>query len=268
MRSNTFWPIMLILAGVLLLLSNLGLLPGNAWDWIWPVFLILLGVNILFRWRGVASFPALLDSQPLEGAGSARLTLRHGAGRLSVGAGDDPDLLYSGVFGGGVDKQITHSGDRLEATLRPRPHDWMAWRGAWPWNWGLRSGLVWEISLNPAIPLALALESGASENELDFSGLRLTEITLKTGASATRLTLPARAGVTRARIESGVASVDVRVPEGVTARIHGVMGLGALAVDQSRFPKRDGGYESPDFISAPNRVELEVQGGVGSVSVK
>ncbi|MBI4770579.1 MAG: hypothetical protein HY784_09285 [Chloroflexi bacterium] len=177
-------------------------------------------------------------------------------------------MLYSGVFGGGLDKQVTRSGDRLEATLRPRSDDWAAWRGAWPWNWGLRSGFAWDVALNPAIPLAVTLETGASENELDLSGLRLTEITLKTGASATRLTLPASAGHTHARIESGAASVDVRVPEGVAARIHGVMGLGVLAVDQARFPKRDGGYESPDFIGAANRVELEVQGGVGSVSVK
>ncbi|MBI4770580.1 MAG: hypothetical protein HY784_09290 [Chloroflexi bacterium] len=80
MRSNTFWPIILILAGVLFLLSNLNLLPGNAWDWVWPAFLILLGVNILFRRRGVGSFPALPDSQPLEGAASAR----RGGSRLAV----------------------------------------------------------------------------------------------------------------------------------------------------------------------------------------
>jgi hypothetical protein len=78
----------------------------------------------------------------------------------------------------------------------------------------------------------------------------------------------ASAGFTHARVESGAASVKVRVPPGVAARISGQMGLGALDVDQHRFPPRGGGYESDDFSAAANRVELEVEGGVGSVDVR
>jgi hypothetical protein len=78
----------------------------------------------------------------------------------------------------------------------------------------------------------------------------------------------ASAGFTHARVESGAASVKVRVPPGVAARISGQMGLGALDVDQHRFPPRGGGYESDDFSTAANRVELEVEGGVGSVDVR
>jgi hypothetical protein len=79
--------------------------------------------------------------------------------------------------------------------------------------------------------------------------------------------LPARAGWTRARIQSGAASVHVTVPAGVAARIRGAIGVGALDVDPGRFPRRDGGHESPDFETATNRVELDVEGGVGSVTV-
>jgi hypothetical protein len=46
------------------------------------------------------------------------------------------------------------------------------------------------------------------------------------------------------------------------------MGLGALNVDQSRFPKRDGFYESADYAAAANRVEMRVDGGVGAVNVR
>ncbi len=80
--------------------------------------------------------------------------------------------------------------------------------------------------------------------------------------------MPAQAGLTRARIESGAASVKVRIPDGVAARIYGQMGLGTLDVDSHRFPSRAGVYESSDFATAANRVEIAVEGGVGSVEVR
>ncbi|MBI3360239.1 MAG: hypothetical protein HY023_03930 [Chloroflexi bacterium] len=96
----------------------------------------------------------------------------------------------------------------------------------------------------------------------------MTDLALKTGASATDITLPAQAGFTRVRIAAGAAAVRVKVPDGVAARIRGRMGLGALNVDQSRFSRRDGTYESSGFESATNRAELEIDGGVGEVSVR
>ena len=39
----------LVIAGVLLLLNNLGILKGNSWDYIWPSAVILLGISILLK---------------------------------------------------------------------------------------------------------------------------------------------------------------------------------------------------------------------------
>ncbi len=49
MRRSIFWPLLLIIAGVLLLLANFGLIRANAWDLIqngWPVLLIAAGLDI------------------------------------------------------------------------------------------------------------------------------------------------------------------------------------------------------------------------------
>jgi hypothetical protein len=266
-----FWAIFLILIGVLFLLGNLGIIQGDVWRFVWPLFLIVLGLVFLLgatgrggRWRSV---PAVSDSLPLDGAASSQITFRHGAGRLFVNAGSDPNLLFSGTFGGGVDKQARRTGDRLDVTLRTDVRDWTQWMGPWNW-WGGAGTLDWNVALNPNIPLALAFETGASQTTLDLSTLRVSELSIKTGASATEIMMPANAGSTRARIESGAASVKVRIPNGVAARISGQMGLGALDVDRSRFPLRGGVYESNEFITAANRVELEVEGGVGSVDVR
>ena len=56
MRRSIFWPFLLLVAGVLLLLSNFGLVEASAWDLIrngWPVLLIAAGLDIVLGayWR-------------------------------------------------------------------------------------------------------------------------------------------------------------------------------------------------------------------------
>jgi hypothetical protein len=224
------------------------------------LLLIYLGASLLLSRR--AGMAPVDESVSLDGASSAAISLRHGTGELIVGAGADAGLLYAGSFSGGVEKRLAREGDRLEVTLTSPDQDWTQWIGPW----GRRSQ-DWDLRLSRDVPISLAVETGASSNRLDLSELRVTDLRLQTGASASRLILPARAGPMRARLDAGAASVDVVVPTGVAARISGAMGVGALDVDERRFPRRGSGYESPDFEMAENRVELDVQGGVGRVSV-
>jgi hypothetical protein len=57
-RSRFFWPLVIIIAGVLLLLQNTGLLPPGLWPLLirlWPVALILVGLDLLIGWRSPAA---------------------------------------------------------------------------------------------------------------------------------------------------------------------------------------------------------------------
>ena len=45
------------------------------------------------------------------------------------------------------------------------------------------------------------------------------------------------------------------------------MALGSAQIDQARFPASGNGYESPDYATATNRVDIDVNGGVGSFRV-
>ena len=105
-RGSLFWGVIIVLAGVLLLLNQLGLLPINAWAFFWPIVLILLGVWFLLG--PVMSRRELKDenlSVPLGGASEADLHIRHGAGRLEVSALPLSGDLLSGTFTGGVYEQ-------------------------------------------------------------------------------------------------------------------------------------------------------------------
>ena len=48
-RREYFWPAVLVLIGVYLLLNNLGLLDRLRLDIVWPVLLILLGAWLIIR---------------------------------------------------------------------------------------------------------------------------------------------------------------------------------------------------------------------------
>jgi hypothetical protein len=69
------------------------------------------------------------------------------------------------------------------------------------------------------------------------------------------------------KAEAGAASLTFIVPNGVAARIHGTVALGSMRVDEDRFPRFGNDYQSTDYGSAINRVDLDVNGGVGSVRV-
>ena len=126
----------------------------------------------------------------------------------------------------------------------------------------------WTVGLTGEKPLDLRLDTGASRASIDLSELRVRQLELQSGAAETRLRLPRAGGVTLVRTETGVASLYIEIPHGVAARIRSSMALGRVDVDQARFQRVADGWQSPDIATAPNRVELEVRGGVGSVTIR
>jgi hypothetical protein len=265
MRKGTiFWGAIIILLGVLLLINNFTEIDIG--KFFWPSLLILLGLWVLW---GVFTAPRTFETEeatiPLEGAAKARIRMRHGAGRLRVSGGARTDELLSGSFGGGLEQQVKLVGDTLDVEMKVRVS---AAHFAFPWMWGPRSTLDWTVSLNEEIPLSLDLEGGASDTRLDLSDLRVTDLRLQTGASSSEITLPASAGYTKATISSGAASVRVRVPDGVAARVKTSGGMADIRVDKSRFPRTGDVYQSEDYETAENKVDIDIDTDVGSVSVR
>ena len=127
--------------------------------------------------------------------------------------------------------------------------------------------MLWEFGLTDEIPLDLVFEVGAVDAHLDMTALNVKNIVMKTGASSTNLKLPAAAGLTYLKIEAGAASIDITVPEGVAARVEAEHGLASVDVDQTRFPKTGGVYQSVDYEKAPNKVDIRIETGVSSIDI-
>jgi hypothetical protein len=263
-RDSIFWGAILILLGGLMFLNAADIrLPGgiSPMQLFWPSVLILLGAWVLFGYflRGNVEKEQL--SIDLQDASQASVKLSHGAGRLVLGAGAPTGQLLSGSFAGGVKQNTRRSGDRLDTHLEARPFIFPPFFGGW-------QGLEWNIRLNRDVPLALRLETGASQSELDLRDLKVSDLKVSTGASKTDLTLPASAGMTNVSVELGAASLDMVVPQGVAARIRAEHGAAAIEIDTARFPYSNGIYESADFSSAQNKADIMIQAGAGRVAVR
>ena len=262
----------LILLGAIVLLNvllhALGINFRVGWIF-WPVVLIGIGVWLVTGFsRGGSSsrVPREQASVPLEGSSEASITVHHGAGRLTIGSGAGSDQLLTGSFGGGLDAVRGKEGNRLRIDMRMRERDFSRYFfGSWRNGWAGR--LDWDFMLNPSIPLDLRLETGASETLLSLTDLKVRELGIKTGASSTTVELPRSAGLTRLHVESGAAAMKIRVPQGVAATILVKSALAGIHVDTIRFPSAAGGYRSPDYQGAENKVEILVETGVGSIDI-
>jgi hypothetical protein len=249
-NGNLFWGAVLILLGVLMIFGSM--------EYFWPIALIVLGAWIIWGAYLRGSGKTESVSVDLQGAREVSLKLNHGAGRLQVGAGASMGKALEGECTEGVKVNSRLAGDRLEIRVGTDvvfiPFI------------GTTRGFEWNLRLSKDVPFALDLETGANQSFLDLRDVRVASLRLQTGASSTDLTLPAT-GQVHAQAQIGAAELKIHVPEGVAMRIRSQSGLAEISVDKGRFPYVNGIYESPDFGTSSNRVDLMIEAGVGKVSV-
>jgi hypothetical protein len=261
MRTRSwFWPFILIAGGGLLLLNTLGILNINFWGIIGPLILIAIGISILIsHYAAPRAAEAQTFAIPLEGAEKAHIRVAYGAGRLRIAGSDSSSDLISGQYDWDIKTKTRREDGILKVKLEGSGI-------LFPWEW---SGTPRQCSLNlnKSTPLSLKLETGASEARIDLSELRVTDLHLETGMSRTEVILPAKAGYTNVRTEAGMAAVLLRVPEGVAARIRKEGGLSDIKINSTRFPRSGEFYESPDYSTAANKIDIKVEVGLGSVEI-
>lgn len=232
-------------------------------------------------------------SEPLDGAKSAKFDINTGTGNLTI------DRLTGG-------EGLLASGS-LEYLEKQDPPAWMVdLRDGQPiltlkgsggrqpgfrLPWAACNGETnWQIHLNPAVSSDITAHSGGGNVKLDLAGLPITRVSADSGGGNMEVVLPdqaanlsvmAKTGGGNVTVEigngttasntviatSGAGNVVISVPSGIAARIHASTGLGKVIVDP-RFSKIDGNtYQSPDFESSIDKVEITAKSGAGNVSV-
>jgi hypothetical protein len=294
-------PLLLITIGALFLLGNFGYLNWGFWQTIWrfwPVILVLIGVELLVsRSRpllgavlaiGVIAAVIAVNVfmsggfvQPVVGATveseriveelgnltSARVDLNAGAAEITLGnlPASSSNLIEAdvsmGLTGGQVIKRYTGLNGIGDMSLRGEGPPRTFWG-----NWARNSHDIWDVKLTPDLPLTLRVTTGASSSNIDLTQLNVKDLRLDVGAGSMDVKMP-NTGSTKATVKAGAASITVQIPQGMAARIHSQSGLSSISIDEERFPKRGQYYTSNDWDSATNRLDMEIDAGVASVTV-
>jgi hypothetical protein len=305
-RGSIVWPVLLIAVGSIFLLQNLGILPWDAWRQIWrlwPLVLVLVGVELLFggRVRGTSLLVLVLAllgggvvllstipvariaaspwesrsfEQPLQGVTQADVRVEFGAGRLEVGAlPAGGTKLSTASYEGPAEllpREPRSSASNGRADVRYTLGDRGDGFNLLPFLRGERRAPSLIVSLAPEVPQSLRITTGAAESRVDLSKLRVSQLDLETGASSTWLRLPEAAGTTTAQIEAGAANVEIELPEGVAAQLRYEGGLSALHVENPRLVREGGNgrYRTGDYDTNPNKVDLRIETGASTVTVR
>ena len=261
--KSTHAGIVLVIIGGALLLSALGL-DINIFLLLIAIALVYFGMRMLF----LSSYQRDMENAksfviPLEGAARAKIELQHALGKVEVVGGSTDGMIIDGHCTGDVAPSAKLQGDLLTATISV-PHK-LAPMLIFPWNW---KPYHWRLGINPNIPVEMHIESGLSDSQIDLSILQVTKLRVETGLGSTNITMPSNAGFTDAKIKTGLGSADIGIPNGVAARIRIDGGLGDSDINTHRFPKNGKYYQSPDYETAANKIDLKIEYGLGSVSVK
>jgi hypothetical protein len=254
-KGNTLWGLFLLIVGLAFLGDSLGYI-NVSFGLIWPLALILLGVFILFG-RQLGAEERQQVTVQLEGATEGLIRIEHGAGRLEITGPAKGGEMLSGEFSH-MDLSSKRDGEKLKLHLHTEAN----------FGWLVGGNQEWKFGLSPEIPLSIDIDGGASDNVLDLRKLNVKRLDIDTGASSTKVHLPENAGQTVVDIDSGASSLDMIVPTGVAADIRVDSGLSSISVDETRFPRSGNRYTSRDYASATNRVDISIDTGVSSVTIK
>lgn len=289
----TLFAVILVFLGLAFLIYNFKLTPSGFWGvlWrFWPVLLILIGLNTLIgsgrSWLmglitafimiavlGLSLYISLTKatekptitsiSQGLESFSRARVDLDFGAGDLKLdGAAGTGNLMEATAehigSSSGINKEFTQVGStgQLKLTVTTEARRLVGEKRD-----------KWQLHLSRNMPLDIYFKSGLSDLDLDLSLLTVENLNLDIGASKLRLQLPA-IGNSKAAIKSGVADIEVTIPQGKAARIKVDGGLSSSDIDEKRFPHIEAYYISPDFNTSSNKVELEIGSGLSRIKIK
>lgn len=304
-RGRSVLPgILLVAIGVLLLLNTTGSVSFGIWFELvnyWPVLLVLIGTELVLAQQAVLirvgaavlilavavaaawlSVPEYDPAEPLhvayvEPMGNAetlRLNMEFLGGSVeldSAAAGaPSPASLLTADFGSRPARVVREqSGTVIECLivssgpfLTHLSDDGQS-RVSFP------VGLAdWRLMVSPNVEVDIDIASGASDLDLDLRGLSLRRLSIEAGASDIRVQLPANAGQTQVDIAAGAADVEIVVPDDVAAKIDIAAPVSSVWVEPRRFMDTGDGYQSPHYLGASNRVEIDIEAVAADVTVR
>jgi len=272
---SLFWPIVLIGAGVVLLLANLGYLPRLSWGviWkLWPLLVVALGVDLLIGRRSVVgaivsavlicvliagillisifaqNIPAVSEwiqppefqtrhvEHPLTDVERATVSIDWTSVPGYLSPLEDSPNLIEGDIDYFGELTFDVSVRGDRANVKLDSRSTGIW--FWPFNLGDQSDKRWDVGLSPNVLLDLTFDAGSGPCDFDLAGLQVSGLVLDSGSGPIDLSLPS-GSTFEAEIDGGSGPITIVLPRSVGARVELDSGSGPFSPD-ARFQLVEG----------------------------
>lgn len=292
--SRLFWGLLLVLVGVLFILSNFGIATvnwGHLWR-LWPLLIIMAGLSMLsmrgWLWR-VVSFIAIVSaialivwvaifqSLPIQKSDSnnlfktdiskmsddvteADIDIKAGAGNININSSIQKQIvtaqLESSLSSVSQTNSLLNNTQLIGLTMRS--------------NKDLSFNNInnnWDIVLTRELPIGVALDTGASNVDIDLSQAKLNDLSIKSGASNLSVKLGDLMDNVSVNTDAGASSIRFVLPKstGVSLKIDGGLNSKQLA-DLVEVGANN--YQSPGYDAAPKHINITSKVGVSSLTIQ
>lgn len=285
LEGRLFWPILLIGVGIVLLLSNLGLIEPVSFILLlrmWPLVLVAIGLQILFGrdapWVGsliaagvvIAALVLLVYAPDLgfktpspelitenfgvssDGVDEADIHIDTDRGSLSIFPLEGSDHL--------IEIEVTHNEQvRFEESGTRRKNVNFVLNDLGGFDFGNFidvNKITTEIGLSTRIPIALNLDHGSGSADLNLSSLELIRLEVDNGSGSLDVILPPGAYPTL--IDTGSGSLRVETERNVDLDLEADIGSGRVTFDLA-----EGVTGHIDINSGSGTVTVYLPEGVG-----
>lgn len=300
------WPLWLIFLGINLIVRQLpGAAGGILSALVGVAALAVFGYILLaaednailnrFQWAKSVEIQRQSVSYPAENVDRASIDIVASAAAVEISALEDSgDLLNGNVSYVGeliFDRSIRGGQAIIHLDTEPAGSGPFNFIGLVPWTEFGRDENQWQIGLNSQLPLDLMLDAGSGRLELNLGELQLDQLEIDAGSGSVDLTLPGGSfntnvdvgsgsfrvtcgstGRQTIRVDAGSGSLAFHLPSDLEARVEIDSGSGSVNLDLDRFhqisgDEDEGIWETANYSDAPNRVELLIEQGSGSLTI-
>ncbi len=295
------WPLILIVVGLDLLIGRQSALIGGligVGTVVLIVVLMLVGPSIGL---GAPDLDIVTEtfSEPMGDTSSAQIDLNTSIGRVTVDAlMDSNNLLDAEISHVGQIDFVTEGESQKVVTIEQQEEN-ISFGVDWISSFlSDDNQLYWNIHINPTVPVDLTINSGVGEGVYNLRNLQLTgldanmgvgavtldlpvmersyDVAINGGSGTTNVTIPEGA-ILNLSINGGVGEVTIDVPNNAAVRINASSGVGGVNLpgnfvrvsgDDDNFVGEEGIWETEGYASADRQINIEYDGGVGSLNLR
>lgn len=295
MKNNLFVGLALIAAGLMLALYNFGYIDWSIWMAIadlWPLIFVVIGVSIIFkhkpwvnglawslfllvliaygfymssvspeRWRN--SFPGnqfreyeerSFSYDYSEGIKNAKLSLELGAGNITVES-DSTRLLSAVTTNPYIESNPVIEGENASFQFSTERMGMMPMgRDSYSYDFKLGNKALWDIEV----------DCGAIDSNFDLAGIPVSSLDIDSGAADIEIQMGSLQKDSTININSGASDISIAVPSTSGVRVYIDAALKSNNLDSLGWSKKNDYYESPNYAQAENKINIELNTGVGN----